>query len=60
MNRKVKDIATTIAGGIGAAAIAAQPIVEASQGNFTKPVVTQLIFAAALAVIGWFTGKKTV
>lgn len=54
-----KDRITTIVGAIGAAAAAAQPVLDATEGGalHTNDYL-QLVMAVAFAVIGWFTGKK--
>jgi hypothetical protein len=53
------DMITTIVGGIGAAAAAAQPVLEAAGGGqLHQADYFQLIAAIAFAVISWFTGKR--
>ena len=55
-----KDILTTVAGAVGAAAMAAQPVLQAAQGgSLHRDQWFQLASAIMLGVIGWFTGKST-
>jgi hypothetical protein len=56
MNR---DLGTTILGGIISAATAAMPVVEVTQGTWTKTSIFQLISAIGIAVFGFFTNRES-
>lgn len=57
---KDTDIITTVVGGIGAAVVAAEPVLLAVQpGSSMHPQDwTQLAMAVVIAVFGFFTNKK--
>lgn len=56
------DKVTTIVGAIGAASMAAQPVLNGVQGSLKTGDWLSLLTAIAIAVVSWFTGKtpKTV
>lgn len=58
--KKDVDIITTVVGGIGAAAAAAQPVLNGVQpGSSMHPQDwMQLIFAIAMGVVSFFVGKQ--
>lgn len=53
-----KDLGTTILGGILAAGTAAQPVVEAANGNWNTQTITGLVMSVVFAVFGFFTNKQ--
>ena len=55
---KDTDLITTVLGGVGAVAAAAGPVLNAVQGSLHQGDWTQLVFAAVMALFGYFTNKK--
>ena len=52
------DRVTTIVGAVGAASLAAQPVLNSVQGSLKTGDWLSLITAVAIAVVSWFTGKQ--
>ena len=52
-----KDKVTTVAGVIGAAFMAAQPVLNGLNAEVTSNDIVKIVMAIAVAVIGYFTGK---
>lgn len=57
---KNKDLATTIVGGVIAAATAAEPVINGMTSDFGTPDIIKLVIAVGMAVFGWLTNKPTV
>jgi hypothetical protein len=53
-----KDTITNIAGAIGAVALAVQPIIDSTQGDFTINDASKIVLAAMVAILGWYSGKQ--
>ena len=53
-----KDLVTTIVGCIGAAVVAAKPVLDLAQGaTMDLSTVAQLVMAITVGIIGFFTGR---
>lgn len=52
-----KDIATTILGGVMAAGMAAQPVLNGVSGSLHQADYMQLIMAVAMGIFGFFTNR---
>jgi hypothetical protein len=53
-----KDKITTIVGAIGAAALAAEPVMNSVSGSLHSGDYFNLFSAIAFAVLGWFSNKN--
>lgn len=53
-----KDTITTVVGSIGAAVVAAQPVLNGVQGSLHTQDYMQLVLAICVSVFSYFTNKK--
>lgn len=56
---KNTDLGTTIIGGVIAAATAAEPVIQVTQGAWDFQNIFQLVSAIGIALLGFLTNKAT-